>query len=370
MVRQALLTGPSWIKMARFLQATTLAVLLLVILQLLTGDQPAVKAGQVPVTNIFWNILVPLVPFILLAAPGLWRNICPLALINIFGHRIRAIVSGAIDHKINPKKNTMRVWFSKYGLFVGLTILFILVPARLVLFNTNCQWLGGLLLLLAAAALTAGLLLPFKSGWCSAICPVYPLERTYGSSPFILAENLLCKTESNGSSALACGGCTRNCFDLKLLAQQKKNTVLPTGKSSAAETLFIAILPGFVAAYLVLDRVAASTALPEQLVLKFFVIYLTFALLSLASGLVYLIARSISMKQSRPEAKIFNVNRTFVLVAINIYYLMAIPAFTNTIGALTGLSGIWLSVLAAALYAGIFLTSVLWFQRQSRAQRP
>lgn len=364
-VRQAVLSGPYWIRLARVMQAITLAVLLSVIWMLLASNESTAGVDRLPVTGIFWNILVPLVPFILLVGPGLWRNICPLALVNIFGHRLRVFFAGSANQKFHSGKSHLRGWLARYGLFAGLSLLFILVPARLVLFNTQAQWLGGLLLLLAAAALFAGLALPYKSGWCSAICPIYPLEKSYGTSPFILAENLLCKT--GNSEDLGCGGCTRNCFDLKLLAKQKKGSVLPAGKPSAAESVFMAILPGFISAYLLLDRLPAKTVLSEQLLTRIFIIYLTFALLSLASALVYTTAKAISIKKVGAEIKIMKLNRIFVLSAFDIYYLMAVPAFVGTIAGLAAIPAVWASILAAFLYGGIFAVSVIWYRRQSKA---
>src|SRR3712207_8158040 len=40
-----------------------------------------------------------------------------------------------------------------------------------------------------AGALTGGYLLKGKSGWCSSICPMLPVQRLYGQTPFVLERN-------------------------------------------------------------------------------------------------------------------------------------------------------------------------------------
>jgi len=59
-------------------------VVFLAFIYLLSQNQPLLgHLGQVRPLDIFWKLIVPLVPAILLVAPVLWRNICPLAYFNI-----------------------------------------------------------------------------------------------------------------------------------------------------------------------------------------------------------------------------------------------------------------------------------------------
>src|SRR5262245_62555881 len=54
--------------------------------------------------TIFWKLIVPLVPLLLLTAPGVWRNACPLAALNQAPRRAgftRALTTPA--------------WFQEYG---------------------------------------------------------------------------------------------------------------------------------------------------------------------------------------------------------------------------------------------------------------
>ena len=43
-----------------------------------------------------------------------------------------------------------------------------------------------------------------KSGWCSTICPLLPVQRIYGQTPLMLVANAHCQP---------CVGCVKNCYD-------------------------------------------------------------------------------------------------------------------------------------------------------------
>lgn len=75
--------GRGWSRVAVLLRAIA-GVVFLAFIYLLSQNQPLLgHLGQVRPLDIFWKLIVPLVPAILLVAPVLWRNICPLAYFNI-----------------------------------------------------------------------------------------------------------------------------------------------------------------------------------------------------------------------------------------------------------------------------------------------
>ena len=43
---------------------------------------------------VFWHLVTPLLPLLFLAAPGLWRNICPMAATNQLPRRLRSFPVG------------------------------------------------------------------------------------------------------------------------------------------------------------------------------------------------------------------------------------------------------------------------------------
>jgi nitrite reductase (NADH) large subunit len=83
-------------------------------------------------------------------------------------------------------------------LFLGLA------SSRKLIFNTNGPATGLLFLCTIGTAFAMGVLFKGKSGWCSSICPLLPVQRIYGQTPFIPSRNSHCKP---------CVGCTRNCYD-------------------------------------------------------------------------------------------------------------------------------------------------------------
>jgi polyferredoxin len=62
------------------------------------------------------------------------------------------------------------------------------------------------LALVVAVAFAGGYLFKGKSGWCSSICPLFPLQRAYGQTPYVTVPNSHCPT---------CVGCAKNCYDFK-----------------------------------------------------------------------------------------------------------------------------------------------------------
>jgi len=143
--------------------------------------------------DIFWRVLVPLLPLVWLVAPGLWRNLCPLAASNqtprLLGFT-RAL--------------TAPEWFRNYAPVAGIALFFAAVSSRPVLLDDSGPWTAALIVAALCLAFAGGVLLKGKSGWCSSICPLLPIQRIYGQTPYVTVPNSHCRP---------CVGCTRNCYD-------------------------------------------------------------------------------------------------------------------------------------------------------------
>jgi NADPH-dependent 2,4-dienoyl-CoA reductase/sulfur reductase-like enzyme/ferredoxin len=143
--------------------------------------------------DLFFGIAVPALPLLWLVAPGIWRNLCPLAAANqtprLFGFT-RGLKA--------PR------WVAEYGFVIAATAFFVLVPARKFLFDSSGPALGTLLAALLVLAFVGGVTLRGKSGWCSTLCPLLPVQRLYGQHAFIQSPNSHCDP---------CVGCTKNCND-------------------------------------------------------------------------------------------------------------------------------------------------------------
>jgi nitrite reductase (NADH) large subunit len=143
--------------------------------------------------TLFWGLLVPTLPAVWMLAPGLWRNTCPLATANqtprVFGF---------------SQERTTPPWFQTFAFSIGTGVFITLVLTRKVVFNTSGLGLALLLATTLALAFTGGFLFKGKSGWCSSVCPLLPIQRLYGQAPVQRVANAHCDP---------CVGCAKNCFD-------------------------------------------------------------------------------------------------------------------------------------------------------------
>jgi hypothetical protein len=169
----------------RTAQALGLLLTILLLAGLVTRPEPAL--------NILWNAVVPVLPAVFLLSPAIWRNVCPLATLTMLpGERLgnRIIREGTV----------------RATMIVGIALLFVLVPARRFMFNTDGLALAVTISAVAVLALAAGFAFKRKAGFCNAICPVLPVERLYGQRPLLSISNIRCDP---------CIGCTeRGCIDL------------------------------------------------------------------------------------------------------------------------------------------------------------
>ena len=141
----------------------------------------------------FWALLIPLLPLLFLLAPGFWRNVCPLASVHQLPRRF-GFTRGL----------TLPAWLQRHGYLFAVALFLGIVPARKVLFNESGVALALLLLGVLAVGLAAGTVFKGKSGWCSTFCPLLPVQRIYGQTPFTVVRNSHCEP---------CVGCTTNCYD-------------------------------------------------------------------------------------------------------------------------------------------------------------
>lgn len=136
--------------------------------------------------NMFWNILIPIAPALLVFAPGIWRNVCPLSGTALLPRHIG--ISGR--KKLSASKQSALS-------FTGIILLYLLVPLRHAIFNTNGLATAALLLGMSALAIFTGFRYEWKSAWCSGLCPVHPVEKLYGIKPAISVPNAHCGTCMN-----------------------------------------------------------------------------------------------------------------------------------------------------------------------------
>ena len=270
--------------------------------------------------DVLWNVLIPLVPASLLVSPAIWRNVCPLATINMLLNR------SAGGRVLKPNI------ISSAGMW-GIVLLGILVPARRFLFNSDGIALAVTIVLVAVAALVLGAFFQFKAGFCNAICPVLPVERLYGQHPMVAIGNPRCNP---------CTLCTsKGCIDLtptKSIAQtlgsaRRSHAWLMTGYG-----VFAASFPGFVVGYYTTQDGPLSTA---------GAVYGHVAIWALASYLATVVL-----------VRAFNTNagRTMVLLAASaagLYYWFAAATITSAF-AIEGIPTLGIRVVGLTL-VGVWL---------------
>ncbi|MHC4852154.1 MAG: hypothetical protein ACYTGO_13880 [Planctomycetota bacterium] len=140
-----------------------------------------------------WNVAVPILPALLVLAPGVWRNICPLSFIAAVPQRL-----GIAHNKQLPQR------LNDLFLLIAVVTLFLVLPLRHVLLDKSGLATALTLVLLGLGAATAGLLFKSRSGWCAGLCPVHPVEKLYGARPVVT---------TNNSECLSCVRCVAVCPD-------------------------------------------------------------------------------------------------------------------------------------------------------------
>src|SRR4051812_32932075 len=162
---------------------------------LLGGLVVAALLIAAPKTGLFvmWKVIIPTLPLLFLTVPGLWRNLCPLAASNQTPRALKL-----------TKAITAPNWFKEYGYVIAFGGFIGFVVLRRLGLDDSGAWSALLLLGAMTAAFAGGMVLKGKSGWCSTICPLLPVQRIYGQTPLALVANAHCQP---------CVGCVKNCYD-------------------------------------------------------------------------------------------------------------------------------------------------------------
>lgn len=287
----------------------------------------------VPTTGLFlfFGIVVPLLPILFFVAPGVWRNICPLAAANQTPRVFR------FSKSLTPPE-----WLRRRGYLIAVLLFFGIAAARLVLFNNNAQATGVLLAAVILSAFAGGVAFKGKSGWCSSICPLLPLQRVYGQTPFVVVPNSHCQP---------CVACTKNCYDFKPQAAYQADLHDSDPHWSAPRKLFVSALPGFVLGFFTLVTAAAGTP-PLML-------YGELCLFVACSIAVFFVVEALTSLSPALLTALFGA------AALNIFYFFAGPILAGSFRTVTGIGADWLRWPISLTVAGL---SVVWISRSYWAE--
>lgn len=345
-------------------------MILLLLVYLLVDNKP-IPSGFRTISPIavFWKLLVPVLPIVFLTAPGPWRNICPLAFLNVVAYKmtVSAGFHQRFSDRLRHSSNAVRLWFSRSGFVLAMVLFFIIVPSRLFLFNLDPHALVALLLIFMVSAFVGGLVLPYKAGWCSSVCPLYPLENAYGMSPICRTVNTHCYEPADCRGPKTwCSGCARSCLDLKIMRPANIHDVRQSHwKPSPHLRFFISIFPGFVLAYFLLDKFQVAITTPSSIAKP--VIFGCCAAAALTSMGIYRLLELAFVKRNTTDmiTSAKRLDAMFVIVAMNTYYFMVIPPAVAAIAALSGwkIASAWHSPVEWLVLFVVVLASVNWLYR-------
>ena len=281
---------------------------------------------------IFWGFIVPALPLLFFLAPGLWRNVCPMASLNQAPRRFgftRAL--------------TMPKWFREYGYVIGVALFLLIVPARKFLFDGNGAALGSLIIVCLGAAFAGGVLLKGKSGWCSTLCPLLPVQRLYGQTPFLTVRNAHCRP---------CVGCVKNCYDFNPAAAYMADLYDTDTHRSGYRKFFASVFPGLIVAFYTTDASALS-AIDT---------YARFASpLLLSAGSFYLLTTFLKVTPVK-------ITTLYAAAALALYYWFSLPIIADTVRAVTGTS--ILPEIIWASQGAIVALAAVWSLRTFRKETP
>lgn len=245
-----------------------------------------------------WNVLIPIAPALLVFAPGLWRNVCPLGITSLAGRHVGISAQNKLTHK-------GRVWLN----LLGVTGLLGLVFLRRVGLNTHGWATAGTLIGLALLSMLMGMLFEWKSGWCSGMCPVFGVEKLYGSKPLISFENAHCHSCQHCCSP--CPDCTDSIHPL----------LGPRAKiQRITETLLVGGFPGYVWGWFhVPDTTFATLSWENALSM----------LLYPFGGLVVTALLFVFIRHFSSRKNDLKLVRIFAAATVSCYYWYRIPALVG-----------------------------------------
>ena len=177
--------------------------------------------------------------------PGAWYALALVAAtqaISLLDRNILAILAPAI-------KAGLKIGDAEMGLLYGTVFALFYALFSLPLGRLADGWIRTRLLAITIvfwsiatgmAAFAGGFLLKGKSGWCSSLCPLLPVQRMYGQTPFANVPNSHCRP---------CLGCTKNCFDFNPKVAYLADLHDGDRQWSTTRKLFTAAFPGLVIAF-------------------------------------------------------------------------------------------------------------------------
>ena len=203
------------------LRLLTLAATLALVAVLLTDPPLGLR--------LFWGLSIPILLAAFVIAPGLWRQVCPMALMN----QLPRLTNRSMARDL-PQ------WARKSAFGIAVATFIALVALRAPLLNHRGDLVGLGILGVLAIAFMGGVVFKGRSGWCGTFCPLGPIQRDYGHAPLVMVRNGYCST---------CVGCQKNCYDFNPRAAVFGDIYDDDAAYAGQRRFFMAMMPGMVLGY-------------------------------------------------------------------------------------------------------------------------
>ncbi len=273
-----------------------------------TGVRPVARVASVGVTLalvallwrrpeagvvVLWGLVIPLLPLWWYAAPGLWRNVCPMAAVNQLPRALGIT-------RARPLPECVR----EHGYLLALAGFVAILVARKAGLDQHAPALAGLTLALLGLALAGGVQFAGKSGWCGTICPLRPVQDLYSRAPL----------NQSASACEPCVGCMTGCPDLEPDAARRGISDPEQSPRSRRRMLMAGVLPGLILGFYTTP--AALEALPRLAVWTLASVGVAFAL----ESVLHLSSRRLTILSGA--------------VSLNLFYWFNAPLMADALGRL------------------------------------
>ncbi|HEY6795258.1 MAG TPA: FAD-dependent oxidoreductase [Kineosporiaceae bacterium] len=249
---------------------------------------------------VWWLWLLPCLPMLWLLAPGLWRNVCPMATLNQLPRRLGL----SADRRVPA-------WLARHAYLVQVAFYFGGISTRALFLDHNGPVLASVMITALIAALVGGLLFTGKSGWCGTFCPLMPVQKLYGQTPALVIKNSHCKT---------CVGCVKNCYDFNPRLATLADLNDEDRQWVSQRKLFAGTFPGFIVAFFTIPTAGVAQPVPADFhVLQFYALTGLYMLISL--GAFFLLEALL------PKVSTTFLTAAFGALALNLHNILR---FTTT----------------------------------------
>ena len=284
-----------------------------------------------PATGLYvmWRVIAPVLPLLLILGPGLWRNACPLAAGNQLPRLLR------FTRAVKPPS-----WLKQHGYLVAVIGFLGIVSSRRVVFDHNgpatAAVLGGALFV----AFVGGTIFAGKSGWCSSICPLFPVQRLYGQTPFVTSPNSHCRP---------CVGCAKNCYDFNPKVAYQADMHDDDPRWTAPRKFFAGCFPGVVVGYWTVTDTRPG------------ILYLTFfAYVLVSAGSFFAIEALVPWLTASRLAVVYGAT------ALSTFYWFGAPGVAGVVQDLSARPVPW---LVLPLRATVIVLALIWVLRTFGVER-